>query len=408
MTFRPALLRPALLLPLSIAALCLAACGAEDSGSKNPGGAAGSAGASGSGGAAGSAGAAEAGFRATPQTFTAHVGQGPPICYDFDADAAVACDAVGDWDLMFEADEPNRSFSIWTNGGVHGAGLGASYGPVSPEDAAALRSDRDVNGWFADYYGGIFADVPWYAYDVRGTHDVSANGRVYVIDTGTDLYRVQLTSYYSPGGASGKVGLRFGKHSETAYAEVVLDATAGGFGALPGDPANHAAYFDLDAGAVVELSDAQAKENTTWDLAVKRYTVTLNGGASGPGTVRGAVADAREELYDAKGRPILARFEATTDAVMKASFEAAASVNPLDLSFKLDKTHPYMINSSKADSWFGVKPPPPIPPEFYARPENWWAVRAPDGKSFAKLHVTEVESPDYSFTVELFVQPRED
>lgn len=345
-------------------------------------------------------------FGADKLTFTAEVGTGPGVCFDFDSAAALDCEAGADsWDLMFEVDATNHAYNLWTNGGVKGSGKGASFGPISQAEADAILSSKDVPGWFPDYLGGIFADSPWYAYDVMGTHDVTANGRVYVVDTGTDSYRVQLTSYYGAGGTSGKVTLRYGKLSETTYEEVVLDATAGGFGTPAGSPADRAAYFDLDGKAVVAISDAEARaSNQVWDIGIKRYNVTLNGGASGPGNVKGAIADAREDLYDASGEPIKAKFEAITAESMQSAFEAV--VDAAGLTFKADRGNTYISNDGSDKSWFGVQPPPPTPPVFFARPENWWIVRSAGGDSYAKVHVTDVVSSSRSFTVELFVQPK--
>lgn len=346
-------------------------------------------------------------FSTTKLTFTAEVGAGPGVCYDIDTAAAVDCaTGAGTWDLMFEVDAVNHSYNIWTAGGVKGTGQGASFGPVPQATIDAMASSKDVPGWFADYFGGVFVEFPWYEYDVLGTHDVSANGRVYVVDTGTDKYKVQLTSYYGEGGASGMVTLRYGKLSESTYDQVVLDATAGGFGAPPGSPSNKAAYFDLDAKAIVAIDDTEAKANAVWDIAVKRFNVTLNGGASGPGTVKAAVADKREALYDAGGKPIKAQFQAITPQGLKDAFEAVTT--DTGLTYKLDKANPYILNDGSDKGWFGVNPPPPMPPTFFARPENWWAIRSAGGDSYAKFHVTKVDSATRAFTIELFVQPKAD
>ena len=144
--------------------------------------------------------------------------------------------------------------------------------------------------------------------------------------------------------------------------------------------------------------------NTAWDIGIKRFNVTLNGGASGPGTVKGAIADARGDLYDASGKPIKAKFEAITAPSMQSAFEAV--VDATGLTFKADKGNPYILNDGSEQSWFGVKPPPPMPPEFFARPENWWIVRSAGGDSYAKVHVTDIVSASRAFTIELFVQPK--
>lgn len=64
-----------------------------------------------------------------------------------------------------------------------------------------------------------------------------------------------------------------------------IDATAGGSGASAENPY---IYLDLVAGQRVEVSDVEAAASTTWHVALKRASVKLNGGDSGPGQVAAA------------------------------------------------------------------------------------------------------------------------
>ncbi len=84
---------------------------------------------------------------------------------------------------------------------------------------------------------------------------------------------------------------------------VQIDATAGGFGTDPNDPANKYAYFNLDSGQVIELTDSEAAASENWHIAFKRTNVKLNGGVSGPASVKGVVADAQDDFYDGNGDP---------------------------------------------------------------------------------------------------------
>lgn len=328
------------------------------------------------------------------------------VCFDFDEAVALDCTSgVADWDLMFDVDVARREFNIWTNGGVKGAadGKGVSFGPLAKEEYDQFPRGEVIPGWFPDFYGGIFADFTWYDYDVYGSHDITVNGRVYVVDTGADKFKVQLISYYGPGGASAMVTMRYAKLGETDYGEVTLDATAGGFGA--NDPRSRAAYFDLDTGTVVDINDEEAKANAVWDISVKRYEVKLNGGDVGPGGVTGAIADKRAHLYDADGLPVRTKFDAIDDDDMLAAFEAVDSDD--GLTYVSDRGQPYIIGDGGVKSWFGVNPPPPIPPTFFARSENWWAVRSSAGDSYMLFHVTSVDYSDFNFTIEGYVQPRQ-
>ena len=91
-----------------------------------------------------------------------------------------------------------------------------------------------------------------------------------------------------------------------------LDATAGGIGALPNNPANKFTYFNLETGQVLALSDADAETSTDWHIAFKRTNIKLNGGVSGPGTVKAAIADAQDGFYNADGTPNTSVFTNTS------------------------------------------------------------------------------------------------
>jgi hypothetical protein len=63
-----------------------------------------------------------------------------------------------------------------------------------------------------------------------------------------------------------------------------IDATAGGTGAAADSPY---IYLDLTDGTKVAISDTAALSSTAWHIALKRASIKLNGGDSGPGTVAG-------------------------------------------------------------------------------------------------------------------------
>ncbi len=68
-----------------------------------------------------------------------------------------------------------------------------------------------------------------------------------------------------------------------------IDASAGGMS----ESVNHPyVYFDLDAGAKVDVTDFEAFDDHTWDIAIKRVVHRLNGGDSGPSNVSVAIVNA--------------------------------------------------------------------------------------------------------------------
>ena len=68
-----------------------------------------------------------------------------------------------------------------------------------------------------------------------------------------------------------------------------IDATAGG---LVGAADNPYIYIDLRGGTKVAVNDLDARTSTTWDIALKRSSLRVNGGDSGAGGRQLAVTQA--------------------------------------------------------------------------------------------------------------------
>ncbi len=62
-------------------------------------------------------------------------------------------------------------------------------------------------------------------------------------------------------------------------------------------------YLNLDTGQMIDMTAAEAAASTAWHLAFSRTNIQLNGGASGPGNVVGAVGADQADFYDASGNP---------------------------------------------------------------------------------------------------------
>lgn len=73
-----------------------------------------------------------------------------------------------------------------------------------------------------------------------------------------------------------------------------VDATAGGYNSASQNPWVYVRFTESGA-EKVEIDDSAALEDMSWDLALRRYIVRVNGGASGPGCV-GALP-LREQVY---------------------------------------------------------------------------------------------------------------
>ncbi|MCF6323220.1 MAG: hypothetical protein L3J89_02680 [Gammaproteobacteria bacterium] len=176
-----------------------------------------------------------------------------------------------------------------------------------------------------------------------------------------------------------------------------IDATAGGFGTSPTDPANKYSYLNLKSGMVVNLSDAEAAVSSAWHIAFKRTSIKLNGGVSGPGTTQGAVADAQNDFYDAAtGDAIASVFSNASPASELAAFEAVTTTN--SLSFTEDRNIPYITGDGSSDGWWLNTA------TISANPDQWWLIKSATANSYAKFHVTDIVPASRDITLELFIQ----
>lgn len=188
--------------------------------------------------------------------------------------------------------------------------------------------------------------------------------------------------------------------TQTTPAATILriDATAGGLGAKPEDPRNQYTYLNLETG-LLSLTDAEAAASTAWHIAFKRSNIKLNGGVSGPGGVKGALADSQTEFYTANGDPIASVFLNATADNEKLGFDTVTGVD--GLTFSTDRTIPAITGDGGPNSWWSYNP---AAFTVTAAPDNWWLVRSAGGDSYAKIHVTDIVQASRDITLELFIQ----
>ncbi|WP_148864366.1 HmuY family protein [Marinobacter fonticola] len=143
---------------------------------------------------------------------------GGESCFDFDANAKVACDDAA-WDITIGF--AGRDFYLRTNSGPSGEGEGGVFGPhmlaelASYTNGTTSNADTDISHHYtADSTGGIFVMQSWYAYSLQGAHKLWPNYRVYLIDTDSTndtspVYGLQVIGYYNDAGASGFPNVRW-------------------------------------------------------------------------------------------------------------------------------------------------------------------------------------------------------
>lgn len=154
----------------------------------------------------------ETAFDTNPASFTATLGaDGGAACYDFDTRSEVDCSAAAvSWDIQVEV--AGRDWNIWTNGGIRGDGRkGGRFGTVGVDSIANYPDAGSVPAFFSDSPSGVMLDskTRWYAYSLQGRHKIWPNYRVYAIDTGTKIYKLQVLKYYNDAGSSGHITFRY-------------------------------------------------------------------------------------------------------------------------------------------------------------------------------------------------------
>jgi hypothetical protein len=206
------------------------------------------------------------------------------------------------------------------------------------------------------------------------------------------------------GGGNGGGGNGGGGGGTNETINLLIDASAGGVSAEPGDPANKYTYLDLSAGEVVDLTDEQAQDSTNWDIAFKRSTVILNGGVSGPGAVSGFFTGNNSEAYDSNGDAIFDWFAAATADSELEDFEIISSSDvPLDGEgnpdasvFTSDVPSLVIVGDGTSEGWWLYDFQTHV---VSANPDSWWIIRSDTGETYVKFHVTEIA---YDITNQIF------
>lgn len=181
---------------------------------------------------------------------------------------------------------------------------------------------------------------------------------------------------------------------------LTVDASAGGF---PPDPAIGFTYVDLDSGTVLPLSDDEAAQSTDWDIALRRTQIKLNGGVSGPGSVKAAIARTPDGFYDANGNPNVAYFQdpnINPDSML-GELDAVSRADTESLTYVQDRYIPYISNDGGENSWFLYDF---ATHRLSANSDLWWILRSGSSDSFAKMNVVALDQAARQITVDFFVQ----
>jgi len=185
---------------------------------------------------------------------------------------------------------------------------------------------------------------------------------------------------------------------ESSFTTVNLDASAGGFSAEPDSPENKAVYFNFDSGETVDLSDDEALLSDAWHIAFKRTNTYFNGGSAGIGNVSSALLDAQSDYYDDQGVADNNVFLNTSAEAELTSFNDATVS---DQNFAVDTAKPAIVSDGSESSWWSYNS---TTHALSAEPNNWSIIRSATGDSYAKIHVTALDTTARSISVEMYVQ----
>jgi|GEM_PF-5818087 len=293
------------------------------------------------------------------------------------ADLTTDAGDAGAWDVRLDG------WNLFLNGGESGEGRAGGIDirllDLELQFDELLRSNQILFFFFFDSYGCALSDWWWYGLD--GTHTLFSNFHTYVVQRGDRSWAWQLLDYYRPienAAVAGHPEFRFVEIGTVDEPTVVdLDATAGGLGADPDDPANRWTYFSFDDG-VLDLEDAEAVDDPDWDLGFKRFDIKSNSGPSGPGGVLTADPDADrgETPEDVLG------FTAANQAGRFDERVAAWEADPT-AEFVADDVRPVL------DRWFSGEPGSAALVDG-----RWFLVSDRTGGEVAKLRVIDLVDGD--------------
>ncbi len=133
-------------------------------------------------------------------------------------------------------------------------------------------------------------------------------------------------------------------------------------------------YVNLSRGELVNLTAEQAGNSTDWHIALRRTEVKINGGVSGSGNGKGALAATPDGFYDMEGNAVASVFT-NADADIQAQ-ALSAEYNLADLTFKADSYVPAI------QDWYIYNP---ASHQISANSANGWLLRHADGTTYSKF-----------------------
>jgi hypothetical protein len=130
---------------------------------------------------------------------------GSAVYFDFETGTVSTTADPTQWDIAF------IGYAIHVNSGVSGT---AQAGAVQDDDSFESLTSVDgipSSAFKVDGFGGVFVASPWYRYNLLGNHHIWPTFNVYLIKSGSAVYKIQLTNYYSVSGDPRRITVRYAK-----------------------------------------------------------------------------------------------------------------------------------------------------------------------------------------------------
>lgn len=142
-------------------------------------------------------------------------------------------------------------------------------------------------------------------------------------------------------------------------------------------------YYRLDDNRLTQITPTDPSTDTDWDMAFRRTSILLNGGASGPGNISAAVAVTQDQFYENNGDPNASVFlNASADNEGQTAY--ATEIDYQNLMYTSDSN-----NGAINSDWYIYNMTTHI---VTANPDNYWIIRSAAGDSYAKFRVTDLTS----------------
>lgn len=351
---------------------------------------------------------------------------GNSTCFDFDANNDVNCDGTA-WDMKISLGSGSRDTAkFYTNSGPKAAGKGGALGDTFNFSWEELQAMKDTSTapdgnpllgpmFVSDNMSNGFTDTGAYGAFEYSSQKILSKYSVFLVTTdhseaysanSDNIYAVQLVNYYG-----GDTGSKSG-YPEVRYVKLSELGTEGAVKTEQVDASTSWAYLDLTTGSTTT-------QNGSWHLGFSRYNIITNSGDSGSGKTGTFEAQKAAALYADDGSVIKDKLTDSSfiDEAKKLLTNSADWATPAAASnWKKDTLKSALNPDYKGKVMAGLdygfyfytglnEAHPAGKHAFIANPDNGVLLRSGDGKSYARVHLTNIDAGQYTFEFDVAPAP---